>query len=512
MTPEEKHQISDQQLKSLEDALRKAASELFADGALKPAEYTFPVLGLIFLKYADEIFQDTKVKLESKRKPNRFWKLEELTKVDFHSKWVVYVPEKASYEFLLQQPEGVDYGKLLNKAMELIEKENPEKLEGVLPKEYTWLSNSNIIKLLKTFSELDKIDGDSFGLIYEYFMGKFELEGGQKGWEFFTPRSIVKLIVNIIEPYKGKIFDPACGSGGMFTQSLQYIKDHKKENIAGAISVYGQEIKTQTIKLAKMNLAINWLEGNIKEWNSLYQDEFDSIGKFDFVMANPPFNVSGIDKSKIAHDPRYSFGIPNNDNANYLWIQIFASALSKKGRAGFVMANSASDAGNTELEIRKKMIDAWLVDVIVSIWPKFFYTVTLPCTLWFLDRSKKWTDREWKLLFIDAKEIYRQIDKAHREFTEDQIGQIVDIVMAYRWEKWTYEDVKGLCRVCTIEEIQANWYSLNPGRYVWVIEGEVSKYDFLERIHSLTKQFEKLTQEAHKLEKQIIDNAQKIKK
>ncbi len=506
MTPEEKQKISDDQLKKLEDSLRKVASELFADGSLKPSEYTFPVLWLIFLKYADEVFQQNTSYLQSKKTPNRFGTIEPLTKIDYHTQGVVYVPEQASYTYLLNQPEWADYGKLLNHAMDLIEQENPEKLKWVLPKNYASLSNSNLIKLLKTFSDLDKLDGDSFWLIYEYFMGKFESEGWQKWGEFFTPRSIVKLIVNIIEPYKGKIFDPACGSGGMFTQSLQYIKEHKDENITGSITVHGQEIKQQTIKMAKMNLAINWLEWDIKEGNSLYQDEFSSIGKYDFVMANPPFNVSGIDKSKIAHDPRYSMGIPNNDNANYLWISIFANALSEKWRAWFVMANSASDAWNTELEIRKKLIESWAVDVMVAVWPNFFYTVTLPCTLWFLDKGKQWTDRQDKVLFIDAKDIYRQIDRAHREFTDEHIRQIIDIVKAYRGEEGTYTDQKWLCKVTTIQEIQAQWYSLNPGRYVWVADSEEEDYDFAEKLQSLTDEFKQLNEEAHKLETLILSN------
>lgn len=511
MTPEEHQKLSDQQLKELEDSLWSAASELFAHGWLKPSQYTFPVLGLIFLKYADQIFQDTKIELESEQKPNRFWKIDQLNNADFEKKWVLFVAEKASYEYLLTQPEWADYGKLINTAMEFIEKENPEKLEGVLPKNYWSFSNSNLVKLLKTFNELNKIDGDRFGLIYEYFMGKFESEAGQKWWEFFTPRSIVKLIVNILEPYHGTIYDPACGSWGMFTQSLGRIKKNKKADIVSTISVYGQEMKTETIKMAKMNLAINGLEGKITEANSLYQDTY--LGKkFDYVMANPPFNVSGIDKDKLKNDPRYKYGVPSTDNANYLRIQIFANSLSDRWRAWFVMANSASDARHTEQEIRKQLIEDNVVDVMVSVWPNFFYTVTLPCTLWFFDKGKRWTARENKILFIDAKDIFRQIDRAHREFTQEQLEQITDIVRAYRWEKWTYQDIKWLCKVATKEEIEAQGRSLNSGRYVWVTDQWEDEYDFWERLQTLTEEFKILTTEAHGLESQIISNVEKLLK
>ena len=505
MTPDEK-------LKHLENTLWTVASQLWANGELKPSEYTFPVLWLIFLKYADKIFQETTEKLIANQKPNRFGTIEELTKTDYHKEGVVYMDEKASYDYLLNQPEGTDYGKIINEAMKVIEKDNP-RLEWVLPKQYWALSNDNLVKLLKTFTDLDQIEGDNFWLIYEYFMGKFESEWGQKGWEFFTPRSIVKLIVNIIEPFKGKIFDPACGSWGMFTQSLQYIKDHKDTDIVWNISVYGQEIKTQTIRLAQMNLAINGLEWDIREWSSMYTDEHNSIGKFDYVMANPPFNVSWIDKEKINNDPRYSFGIPWSDNANYLWIQIFANALKENtGRAWFVMANSASDARNSELEIRKKLIEDGVVDVMVSVWPNFFYTVTLPCTLWFFDKSKKWTDREKKVLFIDAKDIYRQVDRSHREFTDDQIKEITDIVQAYRQEEWTeqYEDVKGLCKVVSIDEVREQGYSLNPGRYVGVKDSEEEEYDFSERLQELTDELKQLSEESHGLESDIMSNVESL--
>ena len=305
------------------------------------------------------------------------------------------------------------------------------------------------------------IEGDAFGKIYEYFLGKFAMSEGQKGGEFFTPTSIVKLIVEIIEPFHGQILDPASGSGGMFVQSAAFVEHHKKS--VNEISVYGQEKVAETIRLCKMNLAVHGLSGDIRQAVTYYEDVHKSVGKFDFVMANPPFNVDKVDKERIKDDPRYPFGLPKTDNANYLWIQIFYSTLNAKGRAGFVMANSAGDARGSELEIRQKLLKAGAVDVMVSVGPNFFYTVTLPCTLWFLDQGKSKTSRKDKVLFIDARHIFRQIDRAHRDFTPEQIEFIANIVRLYRGEdieseagsaelmkqnfpKGKYVDVAGLCK------------------------------------------------------------------
>ena len=257
---------------------------------------------------------------------------------------------------------------------------------------------------------------------------------GQKGGEFFTPTAIVKLIVEILEPFHGRIFDPACGSGGMFVQSARFVEEHKK-NPRPRFSIYGQERVAETVRLNKMNLAVHGLAGDIRQGNTYYEDLHTSPGKFDFVLANPPFNVDRVDKDRLKDDPRFPFGLPKVDNANYLWIQIFYSALSKNGRAGFVMANSAADARASELEIRKKLIQDRSVDVMVAVGPNMFYTVTLPCTLWFLDRGKKGTDRQDKVLFLDARHIYNQIDRAHREFTPEQIEFLANIVRLYRGEK-----------------------------------------------------------------------------
>jgi type I restriction enzyme M protein len=349
---------------------------------------------------------------------------------------------------------------------------------------------------------------------------------GQKGGEFFTPTAIVKLIVEILEPFHGRIFDPACGSGGMFVQSAHFVEEHKK-NPSAEISIYGQERVAETVRLNKMNLAVHGLAGDIRQGNTYYEDLHNSPGKFDFVLANPPFNVDRVDKDRLKDDPRFPLGLPKVDNANYLWIEIFYSALSKNGRAGFVMANSAADARASELEIRNQLIQGRAVDVMVAVGPNMFYTVTLPCMLWFLDRGKKGTDRQDKVLFLDARHIYNQIDRAHREFTPQQIEFLANIVRLYRGDKpedyyessklmgekfpkGKYADVAGLCKAATVKEIEAQGWSLNPGRYVGVAEGEADDFDLKERLGELSEELETLNVEARGLEDRISENVVSI--
>ena len=329
-----------------------------------------------------------------------------------------------------------------------------------------------------------------------------------------------------MEPFHGRVYDPCCGSGGMFVQSARFVEEHKK-NPSSEISIYGQERVAETVRLNKMNLAVHGLAGDIRQGNTYYEDLHNSPGKFDFVLANPPFNVNKVDKDRLKDDPRFPLGLPKVDNANYLWIQIFYSALSKKGRAGFVMANSAADARASELEIRKQLIQDRSVDVMVAVGPNMFYTVTLPCMLWFLDRGKKGTDRQDKVLFLDARHIYNQIDRAHREFTPQQIEFLANIVRLYRGErpennhgstklmaekfpKGKYADVAGLCKVATVKEIEAQGWSLNPGRYVGVAEGEADDFDFKERLQELNEELETLNVEARELEERISESISKI--
>jgi len=508
----------------VEKRLWEAADQLRANSRLKSSEYSVPVLGLIFLRYADHRFGIAKKELETS--PQEQGRRRGVSKADYQAKGVLYLPDQARFPYLLNLPEGEDIGHAINEAMKVIETEN-EELRGILPKDYNRLENDTLVALLRLFASIPMdIEGDVFGKIYEYFLGKFAMAEGQRGGEFFTPTSLVKLIVEVIEPYHGRILDPACGSAGMFVQSANFVKRHQR-NPNAEISLYGQEKVAETIRLSRMSLAVHGLSGDIRQGNSYYEDVHRSLGKFDFVMANPPFNVNGVDKEKIKDDPRYNYGIPRVDNANYLWIQIFHSALNDNGRAGFVMANSASDARQSELEIRKKLIEDRSVDVMIAIGSNFFYTVALSCTLWFFDKGKKNTDRKNKILFIDARHIYHQIDRAHREFTSEQIEFIANIVRLYRGEPvdtrngsaetlkekfpdGRYVDVPGLCKVATLDEIRQQGYSLNPGRYVGIAEREAEDFEFSERLQKLNEELETLNTEARELEERIAANVGKL--
>ena len=508
----------------IEKGLWASADELRANSKLKSSEYSVPVLGLIFLRYAEFKFAIAEKELVGKGSGRRT-----IGKEDYQAKGVMYLPPQARFFKLLDLPEGENIGKAINEAMKAVETEN-EELKGVLPKSYNKIENSTLVSVLKTFSQIAMdAEGDTFGKIYEYFLGNFARAEGQKGGEFFTPTPLVKLIVEIIEPYHGRIFDPSCGSGGMFVQSADFIKAHKN-NPSVEISVYGQERVDETRHLCLMNLAVHGLSGDIKEGNSYYEDLHGSVGKFDFLMANPPFNVDKVDKEKLKDDPRFPFGMPKADNANYLWIQLFYSSLNAKGRAGFVMANSAADARQSEMEIRKNLLQAHAVDVMIAIGPNFFYTVALPCTLWFFDKGKAKTDRKDKVLFIDARYIFRQMDRAHRKFSPKQIEYIANIARLYRGEKpefiagddeeypgpdpvlqetfpkLKYVDVLGLCKVTSLKEIEAQGWSLNPGRYVGVADKAADDFVFAERLEELNEELEVLNSEAGVLEERVSQN------
>ncbi|MEZ7970256.1 MAG: class I SAM-dependent DNA methyltransferase [Rubritalea sp.] len=513
----------------IEKHLWATANTLWADADLKPSEYSPIVLGIIFLRYADIKFSAAEAEMKpAKGKGSRVRR--SIGSDDFHALGVLYVPEEARFQSILELPEGQAIGQAINEAMKAIEAENVD-LKDVLPKTYHILENRTLTQLLKDIAAvpMDK-GGDTFGLIYEYFLGKFAMTEGQKGGEFYTPTSMVKLIVEILEPYHGRILDPACGSGGMFVQSARFVAEHQK-NPTQEIAVYGQEKTSATAKLAQLNLTVHGLTGDIKNGNTFYEDLHDCPGRFDFVMANPPFNVSKVDKQRIADDPRYPFGLPRSDNANYLWIQQFYSSLNSKGRAGFVMANSASDARSSEADIRQQLIESGAVDVMIAATSNMFHNVTLPATLWFFDKGKIGTDREDKVLFIDARNIFRQIDRAHRDFTPAQTEFIANIVRLYRGEKpelthgsqdklkevfgekSTYADQAGLCKLATREEIKEQGYSLNPGRYVGVAEEEEKSNDnFAKELITLHKELLNLNDQAHKLESSINLNIKQFLK
>ena len=497
-------------LSDLEKRLWESADQLRANSSLTPSDYRGPILGLIFLAFAEHRYAEITPELQANATPRNPVKPE-----NYHAKGVLYVPDEALLSKLVALEEGVEggVGKKIDEAMAAIEANN-SGLKDVLPRGYPKLESNLLQDLLRLFAPLPKtLSGDAFGLIYEYFLSSFAMAEGRLGGEFFTPQSIVRLIVEIIQPFEGKVFDPACGSGGMFVQCAKFVGRHQG-SATRDLSVYGQEQKEVTVPIGKMNLALHGLSGDIRQANSYYEDPHTATGKFDFVMANPPFNVNGVDKAKLEGQTyRLPYGVPKPDNGNYVWIQLFASALGPKGRAGFVMANSASDARSSEAEIRRQLIEDQIVDVMAAVGPNMFYSVTLPVTVWFFDKAKRGTDRAGTVLFIDARNTFRQIDRAHRDFRPDQVELLANIVRLYRGEPTesidgsdirikelfpdgTYLDVAGLCKIATIKEIEAQGWSLNPGRYVGTEAADDHDGNFAERLAALHAEFTKLSDEA----------------
>jgi type I restriction enzyme M protein len=491
-----------------------------------------------------------------------------------------YLPECAYYDTINDAPDDANKAILVKNAMLAIEKEN-EKMDGVLPKEvYGQLVPeeepellSNIIRVFKDIPE--NISIDLFGEIYEYFLGNFALQEGKDGGTFYTPATVVRYMVEVLKPESGKkmFLDPACGSGGMFVQAARYMHRHNAStDDMMKFRCYGVEKEPDTVKLAKMNLLLNNVRGDITEANSFYSDPYDALGRFDYVMANPPFNVDEVVYEKVKDDPRFNtYGIPKNKsnsskkktdkketvpNANYLWISYFASALNENGRAALVMANSASDAGNSEYDIRKKMIEEGIISQMVTMPSNMFSSVTLPATLWFFDKKKKDTKRKDEILFIDARNVFTQVDRAHRKFTDEQIKNLGIITRLYegdtdaflalikeykdeleiapktsddkeihtksyfqeqidwlneRFPKGKYCDVTGLCKVAKLDGedgIKDQEYSLNAGRYVGVVieDDGMTEEEFKEKIVSLDNEYVSLSKETSKLEKLITEN------
>ena len=519
---------------TLENRLWAAADQLRANSGLTSAQYSTPVLGLIFLRFADTRFSKRRATLEKTAASSRRG-----SRMDdpaaYNAEGVLYLTPNARFDKLLHLPEGSNAGKAINEAMRDIEKHNPQ-LAGVLPKTYEIFTGTLLKELLKRVSEIPAtIDYDAFGRIYEYFLGEFARTEGSKGGEFYTPSSIVRLLVEVLEPYHGRILDQACGSGGMFVQSARFVAEHKK-NPSSELAIHGQEKVADTVKLCRMNLAMHGLEGDIKEAITYYEDLHNSTGRFDFVLANPPFNVNAVDKERLEAEVgkgrRYPFGLPRTDNGNYLWIQLFYSTLNDKGRAGFVMASGAENASGSEKEIRRQLIESRAVDVMVAVGPKMFYTVTVGCVLWILDRGKQRTPRADKVLFLDARHIFRQVDRAHRDWTEGQIGFLANVVRLYRGEepdftfggaeaeaklkevfgkKLKFSDVPGLCKSTTIKQIEAQGWSLSPGRHVGIAPGEdLSDEDFKEQLEALNEELETLNAKARDFEQTIARNVAEI--
>ena len=508
-------------LQDLSRRLFQTANQLWTNTALRPDQYAQPVLALIALRQMEAKFDLVDAELAEsftgRMKP---------TPGDYQGKGAIFLPDHARFSYLLGLPENENLAEALNEAMKAIAEHNPD-LAGVMPQGYGSLPNGVLRELLRLLAPLE-IDGDAYGLIFEYFMGEFASNYMQKGGEYFTPASIVKLIVEVIEPYHGKILDPACGSGGMFVHSAEFVKRHG-DNPSREISLYGVEKMEDTQKLCRLNLAVHGVSGDIKVANAYYEDPHKMVGQFDFVMANPPFNQSEVDRSRLVNDagkvsPRFPLGIPGTNNANYLWIGMFAAALNETGRAGFVMANSAADAGHSEKEMRRKLVESGMVDVIITTSPNMFLTVTLPVTLWFLDKGKADGERADQVLFIDARKIFRQVTRAHREYTPEQVEFIGNIVRLWRGNEAETEqgsadlmaetfgedgfrDVPGLCKVASRSDIEAQGWSLNPGRYVGVAAGEqIDDVDFKERLEGLQEELETLNAESARLQETIAQN------
>lgn len=450
-------------IRKLEAELWESADLLRAESKLTSQEYCMPVLGLIFLRYAYSRFCFVEAEI-LKNRPSRNGRVMPVEAIDFKQKSALYLPEEARYEYLLNLPDDANLGEKVNHAMELVEKQS-EQLQGVLPKTYTSFKNDLLRELLRIFnnSALNDIQDDIIGRIYEYFLNKFAPAVASDDGVFFTPKSLVRMIVNIIEPKRGTVLDPACGSGGMFVSSADFIEQYGA-NANMAMTFYGQEKVEYNAKLCLMNMAVHGLNAQIVSGdaaNSFYNDHFALEGKCDFVMANPPFNVDKVKSESTQTAGRLPFGLPGVNaskevsNANYLWISYFYSYLNERGRAGFVMAASATDSSGRDREIRRQLIQTSAVDVMLSVATNFFYTKSLPCTLWFLDKGKK-PERRDKVLFIDSRNYYTAVDRTLNEWSPWQMKNLNAIVWLHRGEKdkysalvEEYRQALGLTPECT---------------------------------------------------------------
>ena len=576
--------MTDVELKKLKDDLWHAADVLRAGAHLAANKYGQPILGLIFLRYADILYKQHKVQIEEEYNKLKGTRAEKSLKEISIKHCGFYLPQESYYSEINAAPDDANKATLVKKAMEAIEREN-EKMDGVLPKEvYAQLVPeeepellSNIMRIFMDIPE--NISVDLFGEIYEFFLGEFALQEGKDGGTFYTPATVVRYMVEVLQPQNGekKILDPACGSGGMFVQAARFMHNHNKQtDEVMKFRCYGVEKEPDTVKLAKMNLLLNNVRGEIVEANSFYSDPHNALGNFDYVMANPPFNVDEVVYDKVKDDPRFNiYGVPKNKssgtkkksdkketvpNANYLWISYFASSLNATGKAALVMANSASDAGGSELEIRKKMIEEGIISQMVTLPSNMFSSVTLPATLWFFDKQKTTSDKKDKILFIDARSIFTQVDRAHRKFSDEQIKNLgiitrlyngdtqafKDLIAEYttalnaapetsddketktkaywqsqidwlneRFPNGTYNDVIGLCKEASLEGedgIRDQDYSLNAGRYVGVVieDDGMTEAEFKAKMLGFNTELGDLSKEAATLEKQIADNLKEL--
>ena len=603
-------------IRKLEDDLWESADLLRAGSKLTSSQYCMPVLALLFLRYAYSRYKMVEAEL-LKNRPSRGGRVMPIEPSDFAAKSALYLPREAQFDYLVNLSDDQPLGEAVNHAMTLVE-EQSEQLTGILPKTYTMFSDELLRELLRIFNNktLDEIGGDVIGRIYEYFLSKFAKAVASDDGVFFTPKSLVKMLVNVLEPKQGVLLDPACGSGGMFVQTGDFVNEAGM-NANTQMTFYGQEKVEYNAQLCLMNMAVHGLNGHVvsgDEANSFYHDAYNLAGKCDYVIANPPFNVDKVKAESASAAGRLPFGLPGVNakskeigNANYLWISYFYAYLNDHGRAGFVMASSATDSANKERDIREKLVLTGDVDVMVSVGNNFFYTLSLPCSLWFFDKAKR-LENKGRVLFIDARNYFTVVDRTLNEWTEWQLKNLQAIVHLYRGEQekykslireywralgehaekhdsiawqqhdmtfeealdvlngeeamykvgikrqqddlkktkgkkekndlkaiiaaneeelaltletkqmvteaiWLtsmfgldgkYEDVLGLCKIATIDEIAEKNYSLTPGAYVGVAEAEDDGVDFHERMNEIHAELKKLNGEANELMGEIL--------
>lgn len=490
--------MEEKDLKLLEDKLWAAADKM--RGAVSVSDYKFIVLGLIFLKYISDSFEERYKELVEEG-----YGLEE-EKDSYTEKNIFYVPKNARWEYLVEHSKDNNIGEIVDDALTLIEKDNTS-LKNVLPKDYNspTMRNVNLGELIDLFTNIkvgtkDAIEKDILGRIYEYFLGQFAKNELQKGGEFYTPACLVRTMVECIEPYEGRVYDPACGSGGMFIQSVKFVKEHQGR--LANISIYGQEKNPTTWRLAKMNLAIRSLNGDLGKYAAdTFTEDLHKDLKADFVLANPPFNMEW-DVDKVSKDPRWKYGLAPKGNANYAWLQHMIYKLSQNGKMACILANGSLSAGGQEGEIRKKLLENDLVDCIISMPANLFYTVAVPCSIWIINRNKK---QKRHTLFINASNMGAMVTRKLRELSKEDILKIAKTYHNYQNDT-KYEDELGYCKKSDLEEIKSNDYVLTPGRYVGVEEQENDDVPFEEKIKRLTQELSKQFEESHKLETEIKKN------
>ncbi|HLF18838.1 MAG TPA: class I SAM-dependent DNA methyltransferase [Candidatus Omnitrophota bacterium] len=496
---------------SFASKLWKAADKMRNN--MDAAEYKHVVLGLIFLKYISDVFLEVFNELQKD-------KLADSEDIDeYRSRNVFWVPPDARWSYLQKNAKQPTIGKIIDDAMDAIERDNPS-LKGVLSKNYARPALDKqrlgeLIDLIGTMGLGDKENRskDLLGQVYEYFLGQFADAEGKKGGQFYTPRCIVRLLVEMLEPYKGRVFDPCCGSGGMFVQSEKFVEAH--DGRVGDISIYGQESNQTTWRLAMMNLAIRGIEANI-QWADSFHKDLQKDLKSDFIIANPPFNVSDWKGELLRDDPRWKYGTPPVGNANFAWVQHFIYHLAPAGVAGFVLANGSMSSNTSgEGDIRKAIIEADLIDCMVALPSQLFYNTMIPACLWFIARDKKnhkFRDRRGKTLFIDARNMGEMIDRRHRDLTNEEIQKIAKTYHAWRGEKGCgkYEDIKGFCNEATFDDIRKHGHILTPGRYVGTEDVEEDDEVFEEKMKRLTGELKEQFKESAMLEKEIQKNLKQV--